>query len=66
MTAQQRIQSIVVSVMPFIMMMVMFVFNPTQMISFYTSPIGMVIFLFCVVWIFIGMQVLKKLGNIRV
>lgn len=66
MTAQQRIQSIVVSVMPFIMMMVMFVFNPTQMISFYTSPIGMVIFLFCVVWIFIGMQVLKKLGNIQV
>lgn len=66
MTAQQRIQSIVVSIMPFVMMMVMFVFNPTQMISFYTSPIGMVIFLFCVVWIFIGMQVLKKLGNIRV
>lgn len=66
MTAQQRIQSIVVSVMPFIMMMVMFVFNPTQMISFYTSPLGMIIFLFCVVWIFIGMQVLKKLGDIRV
>ena len=66
MTAQQRIQSIVVSVMPFIMMAVMFVFNPTQMISFYTSPVGMIIFLFCVVWIFIGMQVLKKLGDIRV
>lgn len=66
MTAQQRIQSIVVSVMPFVMMMVMFVFNPAQMISFYTSPIGMVIFLFCVMWIFIGMQVLKKLGDIRV
>ena len=66
MTAQQRIQSIVVSVMPFVMMMVMFAFNPTQMISFYTSPLGMCVFLFCVVWIFIGMQVLKKLGNIRV
>jgi len=66
MTAQQRIQSIVVSVMPFIMMAVMFVFNPTQMISFYTSPVGMIIFLFCVIWIFIGMQVLKKLGDIRV
>ena len=66
MTAQQRIQSIVVSIMPFVMMMVMFVFNPTQMINFYTSPIGMMVFLFCIVWIFIGMQVLKKLGNIRV
>lgn len=66
MTAQQRIQSIVVSVMPFVMMMVMFVFNPTQMLNFYTSPIGMMVFLFCIVWIFIGMQVLRKLGDIKV
>lgn len=66
MTAQQRIQSIVVSIMPFVMMMVMFVFNPTQMLNFYTSPIGMMVFLFCIVWIFIGMQVLRKLGDIKV
>ena len=65
-TAQQRIQSIVVSIMPFIMMLVMFLFQPTQMINFYTSSIGMIIFLFCVVWIFIGMHVLRKLGDIRV
>ncbi len=65
-TAQQRIQSLVVSVMPFVMMMVMFLFNPTQMISFYTSPVGLMIFLFCVVWIFIGMHVLRKLGDIKV
>ena len=65
-TAQQRIQSLVVSVMPFVMMMVMFLFNPSQMIAFYTSPIGMMLFLFCVVWIFIGMQVLQKMGDIKV
>ena len=65
-TAQQRIQSLVVSVMPFVMMMVMFLFNPSQMISFYTSPVGLMIFLFCVVWIFIGMHVLRKLGDIKV
>lgn len=65
-TAQQRIQSLVVSVMPFVMMFVMFLFNPSQMISFYTSPVGLMIFLFCVVWIFIGMQVLRKLGDIKV
>lgn len=65
-TAQQRIQSIVVSVMPFVMMLVMFAFQPTQMINFYTSPLGMMIFLFCIVWIFIGMQVLKKLGDVKV
>ncbi len=66
MTAQQKIQSIVVSIMPFVMMLVMFIFNPTQMISFYTSPLGMGIFLFCVVWIAIGMKVLKKMGEVRV
>lgn len=65
-TAQQRIQSIVVSVMPFIMMAVMFLFQPTQMINFYTSSLGMIIFLFCVVWIFIGMHILRKLGDIKV
>lgn len=66
MTAQQKIQSIVVSIMPFVMMFVMFIFNPSQMISFYTSPVGVVIFLFCVFWIAIGMKVLKKLGEVQV
>jgi len=66
MTAQQKIQSVVVSIMPFVMMLVMFIFNPSQMISFYTSPIGVVIFLFCVFWIAIGMKVLKKLGEVQV
>ena len=65
-TAQQRIQSLVVSVMPFVMMFIMFVFNPEQMVSFYTSPIGIMLFLFCIVWIMIGMKVLHKLGDIKV
>ena len=66
MTAQQKIQSIVVSIMPFVMMLVMFIFNPQQMISFYTSPVGIFVFLFCVVWIGIGMKILKKMGEVRV
>ena len=66
MTAQQKIQSIVVSIMPFVMMLVMFIFNPQQMISFYTSPVGICVFLFCVVWIGIGMKILKKMGEVRV
>ena len=44
----------------------MFIFNPTQMISFYTSPVGMFVFLFCIIWIGIGMKVLKKMGEVRV
>ncbi len=66
MTAQQKIQSIVVSIMPFVMMLVMFIFNPAQMIGFYTSPVGIFVFLFCVIWIGIGMKVLKKMGEVRV
>lgn len=66
MTAQQKIQSIVVSIMPFVMMLVMFVFNPSQMISFYTSPLGICVFLFCIIWIGIGMKILKKIGEVRV
>ncbi len=66
MTAQQKIQSIVVSIMPFVMMLVMFIFNPSQMISFYTSSIGICVFLFCIIWIGIGMKILKKMGEVRV
>lgn len=66
MTAQQKIQSIVVSIMPFVMMLVMFIFNPSQMIGFYTSPVGIFVFVFCVIWIGIGMKVLKKMGEVRV
>ena len=66
MTAQQKIQSIVVSIMPFVMMIVMFIFNPSQMISFYTSPVGIFVFVFCVIWIGIGMKVLQKMGEVRV
>ena len=66
MTAQQKIQSIVVSIMPFVMMLVMFIFNPVQMLSFYTSPLGICVFLFCIIWIGIGMKILKKMGEVRV
>ena len=66
MTAQQKIQSIVVSVMPFVMMLVMFIFNPSQMLAFYTSPVGIFVFMFCVIWIGIGMKVLQKMGEVRV
>ncbi len=66
MTAQQKLQSIVVSVMPFVMMVVMCIFNPEQMISFYTSSLGLGVLLFCIIWIGIGMKILKKIGEVRV
>lgn len=66
MTAQQKIQSIVVGIMPWIMVGVMFMFQPDVMIKFYGSPLGMGVFMFCAVWIGIGMKVVSSLGKIRV
>lgn len=66
MTAQQKIQSVVVGIMPFLMLGVMFVFRPDDMISFYSTPLGLGIFFVCVIWICIGMKVIKKLGEVKV
>jgi len=66
MTAQQKIQSIVVGIMPWIMVSVMFMFQPETMIKFYTSPLGMFTAIFCVIWVAIGMKVVASLGNIKV
>ncbi len=66
MTAQQRIQAIVVGIMPWIMVGVMFVFQPDTMINFYTTPVGIIVLLFCIIWIFIGIKAVNKLGEIKV
>ena len=66
MTAQQRIQSLVVAVMPWIMVGVLFVFQPDVMIKFYTSPVGIVILFMCIIWIGIGIKMVSKLGEIKV
>ena len=66
MTAQQRIQSIVVGIMPWVMVGVMFMFQPDTMIKFYGSPLGMGVFVGCAIWIAIGMKVVSSLGKIKV
>ena len=66
MTSQQRIQAIVVGVMPWIMLIIMFCFQPGPMKEFYFSGIGVMTLVFCTVWISIGMKVVNKLGDINV
>ncbi|OGS07337.1 MAG: hypothetical protein A2270_06005 [Elusimicrobia bacterium RIFOXYA12_FULL_51_18] len=66
MTAQQRIQSIVVGIMPWIMLGVMFMFQPAVMIKFYSSPLGAGVFVGCAIWIAIGMKVVSSMGKIKV
>ena len=66
MTAQQRIQAIVVGAMPWIMLIIMFAFQPGPMKDFYFSGIGIATLMFCTIWIAIGMKVVNKLGDISV
>jgi tight adherence protein B len=66
MTAQQRLQSLVVGIMPWVMLAVMFLFQPAAMREFYFTGLGVVTLLFCVVWILIGMRIVNRLGDIQV
>lgn len=66
MTAQQKIQSIVVGIMPWVMVGVMFMFQPETMIKFYSTGLGMATATFCIIWVAIGMKVVASLGKIRV
>lgn len=66
MTAQQKIQSLVVAIMPWIMVGVLFVFQPDVMIKFYTKPVGIIVLFMCIVWIGIGIKMVSKLGEIKV
>ncbi|MCL2887866.1 MAG: type II secretion system F family protein [Elusimicrobia bacterium] len=66
MTAQQRIQSVVVAIMPWLMVFVVFIFRPATMINFYTTGLGFFVLVFCIFWIFLGIRWVGKLGEIKV
>jgi len=66
MTAQQKIQAIVVGIMPVVMLGVMFVFRPDEMLAFYTTGVGLLVLMFCFIWIMIGMALIQKLGEVKV
>ncbi|MBI3289178.1 MAG: type II secretion system F family protein [Elusimicrobia bacterium] len=66
MTAQQRIQAIVVGIMPWVMLIIMFAFQPGPMKEFYFTGLGVLTLMFCTVWIGIGMKIVNKLGDISV
>lgn len=65
-TAQQKIQSIVVGIVPFILVSVMFVFQPEMMINFYTSVAGIAVIMVCLILMGMGMKMVSSLGKIRV
>ena len=63
---EQRIQAIVVGIMPWVMFLIMFAFQPATMKDFYFTPLGICVLLFCTIWISIGMKIVNKLGDITV
>ena len=65
-TAQQRIQSMVVGIMPWGMVILMSIFQPEVMAKYYFSPLGVMTVLFCAFWMSIGMSIVRKLGQITV
>lgn len=66
MTAQQKIQALVVGIMPVLMLGVMFMFRPDEMLAFYTTGVGIAVLFFCFCWIMIGMALIRKLGEVKV
>jgi tight adherence protein B len=66
MTAQQRIQAIVVGLMPWVMFCIMFAFQPGPMKAFYFTPMGVGVLVFCTIWIAIGMKIVNTLGDVQV
>ncbi|MFA5139050.1 MAG: type II secretion system F family protein [Elusimicrobiota bacterium] len=65
-TAQQRIQSVVVGIMPWGMLVMMWIFQPDIMADYYFTPLGVMTVAFCAVWMTIGMGIVRKLADIQV
>ena len=65
-TAQQRIQAIVVGFMPWAMVILMWIFQPEVMSAYYFSLIGVITVAFCAIWMTIGMGIVRKLADIQV
>ena len=66
MTAQNTIQSYVIGIMPWAMTGVMFLFQAETMMKFYSSPVGMGVLIFCILWVGIGMKTTMAASKIEV
>ena len=64
-TSQQRLQSLIVGIMPWGMFAMMFLFQPKMMIAYYFTPLGIITIFVCLVWIGIGMWIINRMGAIE-
>ncbi len=65
-TAQPRYQSIVLSIIPWGMLMILYFFQPQMVGAFYVSFLGILTLLVCVFWQSIGIAVIRRMAKIEV
>jgi tight adherence protein B len=65
-TAGPRMQSVVISVIPWGMLMILYFFQPAAVGGFFVSLAGIITLLLCVFWQTIGLIVIRKLSKIEV
>jgi len=65
-TSQGRLQGIVVGIMPVFLMAAMFLLDPKMMVSFFTSPLGIIIAFVALVLEIIGALMIRKIINIDI
>jgi len=65
-TAQGRLQGIVVGIMPVFLVIAMFFLDPKMMLSFFTAPIGIVIAIGALILEIIGALLIRKIINIDI
>lgn len=65
-TAQGRLQAIVLGALPMLLLFVLFLMAPDKIIRFFTNPIGVLIFIIVLILEVCGFLVIRKIVNIDI
>jgi tight adherence protein B len=65
-SAEGRLSSIILSVLPFLMFFVLLAFNPTFLAPLYTTPLGLAMLSSAAILMIVGILWMKKITNIEV
>ena len=65
-TAQGRLQGLLLAVLPFLMLLLFFAIRPKMIIGFFQAPIGIACFILCMILQGIGYLFIRKIVNIDI
>lgn len=65
-TAQGRMQALVMAGLPFFMLYMLFQLDPPAMAPMFNSLVGWVVFIVVCVWVYIGFKFIKKIMSIEI